>query len=382
VNPLTELTLRDLRSRRSNKWSTYPADVLPMFIAEMDTPLSPAVANTLRAAVARGDTGYAVRGRLAEAYAAFAYQRFGWWPDPIHMRLAPDVNTAIYETVLALTERGDGVVVDTPAYPPFFSKLHHAERMVVENPLVEAPDGGYRIDLSGLERAFAAGARAYLLCNPHNPTGTVFDRQTLIDVATLAERCAVRILVDEVHSPLTFPGVTHVPFQALDLAAAQRSVVFVSASKAWNLAGLKAALIIPGPDAQRDLATMPDEVAYGAGLFGVLAGEVAFTEDQPWLDALRAGLDHNRMRLATRLAEEVPAIRCRPPDATFLAWLDCRALDLGDNPADTFLRVGRLALNGGPAFGPPGRGFARLNFAAHPELIDEAVRRIVRSIGG
>ncbi len=351
-----------------------------MFIAEMDTPLSPSVAAALREALTRGDTGYPTRGRMAEAYAGFAHQQFGWWPDPLHMRLLPDVNTGVYETILLLTEPGDGVVVDIPAYPPFFSKVAHAGRVVVENPLIRMPDGSYHIDLDGLERAFASGARAYLLCNPQNPTGTVFDRQALLDVAALADRYDVRILVDEIHGPLTYPGVTHVPFQTLAADAAQRSIVFVSASKAWNLAGLKAALAIPGPEAIEAFAALPIDVSYEAGLLGVLAAEVAFTEDAGWLDALRQGLDHNRKRLAARLAEEVPAIRYRAPDATFLAWLDCGELGLGDDPAETFLRVGRLAVNSGPAFGAPGKGFVRLNFAAHPELIDEAVRRIAMSV--
>lgn len=380
VNPLTQLTLDELRSRRSVKWSSQPADVLPMFIAEMDTPLSPGVAAALYDAVARGDTGYATLGRLGEAYADFAHYRFGWRPDPSHMRLVSDVNTGIYEAVSVLTEPGAAVVMDTPAYPPFFTKLRRAGRVIMENPLVMEGDGSHRIDLDGLDRAFAAGAAAYLLCNPHNPTGTVFARDTLLAVADLAQRYGARLLVDEIHGPLTYPGVTHVPFQSLPMAAAGRAVVFVSASKAWNLAGLKAALVIPGPDAPDALAEMPLEASFRAGLLGVLAGEAALTEDIDWLDALRAGLDHNRERLATRLAEEVPVIGYRPPDATYLAWLDCRALGLGDDPAETFLRVGRVCLSSGPDFGAAGNGFARLNLATRPDLIDEAVRRIARSL--
>jgi cystathionine beta-lyase len=380
VNPLTELDLAELRTRRSVKWTTHPPDVLPMFIAEMDTPLPPAVAAALTAAVRIGDTGYATRGRLAEAYAAFANVRFGWWPDPAPMRLVPDVNSGIYEVVSALTERGAGIVVDTPAYPPFFAKLHQASRQIIENPLVDG-DNGYEIDVSGLERAFAGGAAAYLLCNPHNPTGTVVDRATLLTIAELADRHGVRMLVDEIHGPLTYPGVEFVPFQTLPVASAQRAISFVSASKAWNLTGLKAALVVPGPDAIEALETMPEEVSFGAGIFGVIAGEVAFTESIAWLDRLRQALDHNRQRLAARLAEEVPQVRYRLPEATYLAWLDFRAMDLGDDPAAAILERGRLALNSGPAFGEPGRGFARLNFATRPDLIDEAVRRIAKAVG-
>jgi cystathionine beta-lyase len=380
VNPLTELTLDELRARRSVKWQTHPADVLPMFIAEMDTPLAPALAQALITAVERGDTGYALPGGLPEAYVDFARKRFDWAPDPVTMRLVPDVNTGIAAVVRALTPPGATVVVDTPAYPPFFAKIRDTGREIAEVPLVTSGSGAPVPDLDGIERAFATGAVAYLMCNPHNPSGAAFTRQTLLAVAALAEAYGVRVLADEIHGPLTYPGVEHVPFASLPTAASGASVTFVSASKAWNLPGLKAALAIPAPDAVAPLAAMPVEVSFGSGLFGVIASEVAFTDGGPWLDALREGLDHNRLRLAARLAEEIPEIGYRPPDATYLAWLDCRALDLGDDPAATFLEVGRIAVSSGPTFGTPGNGFARLNFATSPELIDEAVRRIAATV--
>ena len=381
VNPLTELTLDQLRTRRSVKWQSFPPDVLPMFIAEMDTPFAPSIANALAESISLGDSGYATIGRLGAAYADFADRRYGWSPDPAAMRLVPDVNTGIYEVVRVLTAPGDGVVIDTPAYPPFFAKLHAAERTIVENPMVPT-DTGFQPDLDGLERAFAAGARAYLLCNPHNPTGTALPVETLTAIAALADEYGVRMLADEIHGPLTYPGVKHVPFQTLAAPAAQAAVTFVSASKAWNLPGLKAALAVPGPGAVEALAAMPEEVSYSAGIFGVLASEIAFTEGLVWLEELMAGLEHNRMRLAARLAEELPEIAYRPPDATYLTWLDMRALDLGDDPARVILERGRLALNSGLAFGEPGRGFARMNIATHPELIDEAVRRIAEAVHG
>jgi cystathionine beta-lyase len=382
VNPLTELSLEQLRERRSIKWRMFPEDVLPMFVAEMDTPLAPAVATVLADAVARGDTGYAHPGRLAEAYATFATRRFGWAPDPAPMRAVGDVNTGVYEVVRLLTEPGDAVALDTPAYPPFFAKLRAAGRAVVEVPMTPGGNGTWRPDLDGLARAFAAGAAAYLLCNPHNPTGMVFDSPTLTAIAELAEEHGVRVLADEIHGPLTYPGVTHVPFLTLDAPAARRAIAFVSASKAWNLPGLKAALIVPGREAEGPLERLAPEVSFSTGLFGVLAGEAAFIEGQVWLDELMAGLDHNRARLAARLAEHLPEVGYRPPDATYLAWLDCRRLGLGDDPAQAFLERGRLALNAGPTFGDPGKGFARLNLATRPELIDEAVRRMVLTARG
>lgn len=380
VNPLTQLSLAQLRGRNSVKWRTFPSDVLPMFIAEMDVPLAPPLVSALNEAVARGDTGYAMIGRMAEAFSAFAHRRFGWWPDPTPMRLVPDVNNGIAEVLRVVSEPGDAVVFDTPAYPPFFTNLSRHDRRVVENPLLRMADGRYQPNLEGLERAFASGVRVYLLCNPHNPTGTVFTRDSLLSIAELADTYGVRVIADEIHAPITYPGVVHVPFLSLPPASCQRAISLVSASKAWNTAGLKAALAVPGPDAYATVAEMAPEVSFSSGLFGVIAAEAAFTEGGAWLDDLRAGLDHNRQRLARRLAEEVPRIGYRPPDATFLAWLDCRELGLGDDPAEAFLERGRLAVNSGLSFGEVGRGFVRVNIAAAPGLIDEAVRRIALTV--
>ncbi|HEY7174111.1 MAG TPA: aminotransferase class I/II-fold pyridoxal phosphate-dependent enzyme, partial [Micromonosporaceae bacterium] len=336
MNPLTQLSLDQLRARRSLKWQTYPPDVLPMWVAEMDTPLAPPIAAALAEAIALGDTGYVMIGRLAEVFADFAERRFGWAPNPATMTLVPDVNAGIFEVARVFTSPGEAIVVDTPAYPPFFLKLRAAGLNVIENPMLST-DAGFVPDLDGLARAFEAGATAYLLCNPHNPTGAVLSRPMLEAIAELADRHGVHVMSDEVHAPLVYAGGTHVPFQTVDSPAARGSVTFVSASKAWNLAGLKAALAVPGPAAVEALAALPEDIELDAGLHGVLAGEVAFTEGLIWLEDLVAGLDHNRMRLAARLAEEVPDIGYRPPDATYLAWLDCRGLGLGDDPAAAFL---------------------------------------------
>ncbi|HEX6255502.1 MAG TPA: aminotransferase class I/II-fold pyridoxal phosphate-dependent enzyme [Euzebyales bacterium] len=372
----TFLPLDELRRRRSVKWRTYDPDVLPLWVAEMDVALAPPIAAALRAAVARGDTGYVHAGDLAETYAAFSARRYGWAPAPARTSLVPDVMHGIAAVLRLATEPGDHVVINPPVYPPFWHFVHLADRDVREVGLHAGADG-YTLDLAGLERAFAEGAAAYLLCNPHNPTGSVWDRDALLAVADLAERHDVLVLADEVHAPLTHDGIVHVPFGALDHPAAQRAVTFVAASKAWNLPGLKAALTLAGPDAPPALTTLPHEVQVGTGLFGVLAARAAFAHGEQWLSSLRTRLDDNRRLLADLLARHLPAIDHRPPDATYLAWLDCRALGLGDDPAAVFLERGRVALNSGHTFGAQGRGFVRLNLATSPELLDDAVRRMV-----
>jgi cystathionine beta-lyase len=372
-NPLTTLTPAQLRERRSTKWRQHPPDVLPLWVAEMDTPLAEPIAEALTAAVARGDTGYAHPGRLPEAFAGFAERRYGWRPDPAHMLVLPDVVRAIIEVIEVVSEPGDGVVINPPVYPPFYFAINHTGRRVVESPLDRSTGGRYALDLDALDRDLARpGVRAYLLCNPHNPTGLVPRPDELAAVAEIADRHGVLVLSDEIHGPLTYPGVRHTPFATV----AGSGITFVSASKAWNLPGLKAALAVAGDAGSwTHLSRMPIEATFGTGLFGVLAGEAALEHGEPWLDALLAGLDHNRRLLADLLTGELPEVGYVLPEATFLAWLDMSALGLGDDPAEELLRHG-VALIGGPAFGPPGKGHARLNLATSPDLLTEAVRRM------
>jgi cysteine-S-conjugate beta-lyase len=384
VNPLAVLTLEELRRRRSEKWRRYPPDVLPVWVAEMDTPLAEPIRTVLHEAVELGDSGYPTPVRLPEAYAEFAAARFGWRPDPGAVALVPDVMQGVVAVLDQITERGSAVVINPPVYPPFFSFLPRAGRRLVESPLV-LTDDGWRLDTERLAEDLARpDVQAYLLCNPHNPTGTVLTREELLTIAELAERHGVRVVVDEIHAPLTYPGTQFVPFLSLaGLApAAASGIALVSASKAWNLAGLKAALAVPGPAAVDDVARIPHDVREGAGILGVIASEAALRAGTSWLDELLAGLDVNRPLLADLLAAHLPGVGYRQPQATYLAWLDCRALDLPEEPADVFLARGRVAVVPGPAFGKPGHGFVRFNFATRPDLVEEAVRRMARALTG
>lgn len=369
-----EVRLEELRARRSAKWRRYPPDVLPAWVAEMDFPLAPPVQATLAAAVERGDTGYAFAGELAEAFAGFAAARFGWTVDPARTFLFADVMSGVAELVRTLTAPGDGVVVNPPVYTPFFTTLRELGRTVVEVPLT----AGRRLDLDRIDAAFAGGARALLLCNPHNPTGTVVAREELAALAELADRHGAIVVSDEVHAPLTLPGATHTPYLEV---GAQNGIALVSASKAFNLAGLKCALgVAASARMAAALARVPAHVSYHAGHLGVLASIAAFREGGPWLDALVAHLDRQRERLAELVRSELPGVALVRPQAGYLAWLDCRGLRLGDDPAAVFLERGRVALSPGPPFGEQGRGFARLNFGTSGELLAEAVRRIRAAI--
>ena len=355
------------------KWRAYPPEVLPLWVAEMDTLLAPAIRAALVTAVETGDTGYAHPGRLAEAFAGFAARRYGWTVDPAACVLVPDVLRGI----VALLQHVTGILINPPVYHPFYSYIRFAGRKVVETPLTRDQTGRWGLDLerlgADLSRPEVTG---YLLCNPHNPTGTVFDRAELLAIATLAERHGVRMFVDEIHGPLVYPGSTFTPFITLadESPAAAASFSFTSASKAWNLPGLTAALAVAGPEATADLIRVPAAAQHGAGLFGVIAGEAAFRCGGQWLDALLAGLDANRGLLGRLLSSELPEIGYRPVDATYLAWLDCRELGLA-NPAEEFLRRG-VAVNAGSMFGRGGAQHVRLNFATSPEILTAAVQRM------
>jgi cysteine-S-conjugate beta-lyase len=370
-HPLRQLTLDELRTRTSVKWRLYPPDVLPLWVAEMDVPLAAPVVEAVTGAMRRGDTGYSYGSGYAEAFAGFARDRWGWEVVPDRTRVVPDVMLGSVELLRLVTRPGEGVVINPPVYPPFFAFVAHAGRQPVEAPL--GPDG--RLELEVLADAFARpDVTAYLLCSPHNPTGAVHTAAELRAVAVLAEQHGVRVVADEIHAPIVLPGTTFVPY--LSLPGTGRGFSLVSASKAWNLAGLKAALAVAGEEAGDELAAMPEEVGHGASHLGVMAHSAAFREGGAWLDGLLADLADNHALLDGLLREHLPAVRWPRGAGTYLAWLDGRGLGFGADPAAVLLERGRVALLSGTPFGTGGAGFARLNLATTPALLTEAVERM------
>jgi cystathionine beta-lyase len=375
-HPFDSISESSLRRRRSAKWALYPDDVLPAWVAEMDYPLAEPVRRALHAAIDDDDCGYADPAGLGEAFAPWAKATWGWDVAKEDVHVVCDVVTGIAEILRVATAPGDRVVIEPPVYPPFAATIRQLGRVVSEAPLVRS-ESGYAPDLDAIERAYAAGARAHLLCSPQNPTGTVYAERALARIAELADRHGVLVLADEIHAPLTLPGATHRPFSSVSAAAARRSIVLTSASKAWNLAGLKAAVMIASSDEARAiLARLPVETPYHAGHLGVLGARAAFREGGEWLASAVSVIDRNRALLGELLHEHLPAVRWVPPQAGYLAWLDCSALGLGANPGAAFLARGRVALAQGPTFGREGSGFARLNIATTRALLEEAVRRM------
>jgi cystathionine beta-lyase len=379
LNPeLTEIPIERLRRRRSAKWARYPADVLPAWVAEMDFPLAEPVSRALREAVANDDCGYASPQELGlgEAFAAFAGRRWDWSVDPAAVSASSDVVGAIVTVLRAIAAPGDRVLVNTPVYHPFFSLIEE-----VGCELVEAPLRGGELDLEAIERRFAEGAAALILCSPHNPTGGVPSREELAAIAAAAARHGAWVLADEIHAPLILPGARHTPFLTVSEQAAEHGIAFCSASKAFNLAGLHCAQIVTASErAAAAIAGLPFHATH-CGHLGAIAAVAAFREGSPWLDDVISVLDHNRRLLSDLLAEHLPEVGCTEPRAGYLTWLDLRALELGDDPAEAIRERGRVALSPGPSFGPQGAGFARLNIGTSPDLVERAVLGIARAAG-
>jgi cystathionine beta-lyase len=373
--------LEVLRQRRSAKWQTYPADVLPLTVAEMDFALATPIADALREAVERSDVGYAMAvPQLGRALAGFAGRRWNWDLDPASVTAVTDVGVGVVELLRVLTRPGDAVAISPPVYPPFFDWVAEAGARLVEVPLACDP-AGWRLDLAALEAAFATHPAAYVLCNPHNPVGRVHSADELAALVRLARIYRVALVSDEIHGPLVLPGATFTPLLTVP-GAAEVAVSVLSASKAWNLAGLKcAAVVTAAPRMAAVTDRLPPDTRWRIGHFGVISAVAAFTAGEPWLDQLLVTLDQRRLLLGDLLRQRLPMLSWHPPEATFLAWLNCAALGADDRARERFLDHGRVALEPGLRFGAAGSGYARLNFATSPDILDQATARMARSAG-
>ncbi len=374
-NPLEQVSLERLRERTSVKWRRYDPDVLPLWVAEMDVNLAPPIAESLERAIRAGDTGYPGSTPFVDAFTAFAAARWDWPTlDPALIRPVAGVIAGYTDALLLAAGAGGHVVVTSPVYPPFYSYLRGAGITVAEARLTDQ----MRIDPEALDSTLAQARRdsgagvAVLLCNPHNPGGTVHTRAELEQVAVIAKRYGATVVSDEIHAPLVYAPAQFTPYLSVDGGG----IALHSASKAWNLAALPGALMVFGHEAADAHATYTASPHHWPGNFAVIAQTAAYSQGGPWLDSLLTSLDANRHLLGSLLAEHLPAVPYLLPESTYLAWLDCTALGLGDDPAAVFLERGRVALNSGLTFGAGGAGHARLNFATSGAIIEEAVRRM------
>ncbi|MCP3991058.1 MAG: aminotransferase class I/II-fold pyridoxal phosphate-dependent enzyme [Actinomycetia bacterium] len=371
-----------LRTMTSVKWTRDDPDVLPAWVADMDIRPPAAVVEALQGVLDRRDFGYNRRAvqALPDTFARWQQAHHGWAVDPAEVRMFCDVLHAIDVALWLHTEPGDGVILLTPIYPPFLVALESSKRRLVDVPL--DPDG-WRLDPDRLRAAVDPGTKAILLCNPHNPTGRVFDQAELRAIADIAIEHDLLLLSDEVWGDLVYPGSTHQPLAALGPEVAAQTVTISSVSKAFNLAGLRCAVAHLGHQGMASqIEALPGHLLGAVSTPGAEAALAAWTEGEEWLQDVRRHLAGRRDQLAARLGADLPQVGFQIPQATYLAWLDFRPLGLGDAPNERLLEVGRVALSPGSAFGPLGDGFARLNFATSELILDEILDRIVSAIGG
>ncbi len=371
------------RPSRGEKWTTYPDDVLPLWVADMDFPIAEPIRRVLRFAVERSDLGYPIHPAptaIPDLTAERMQRLHGWSVAPERVEILSDVVQGMYTAVYQFSEPGEGVVVQTPIYPPFLGSVAKQGRRLDENPLALGARG-YAIDLDRLRRETDARTRILLLCNPHNPTGRAFRREELEALAALALERGWWVVSDEVHQDLVWSGNRFVPFASIAPEVEARTITLTAASKAFNIAALRCAVAIFGSDeAKRRFCALPRPLRGGIGMLGIEALDAAWRYSEPWLDQVRAYLEANRAYVIDTVREEMSGVVLHPPEATYLAWLDFRALDLRPSPFAFFLEKAKVALSDGASFGAPGRGFARINFATSRAILSEALERMVKAL--
>jgi cystathionine beta-lyase len=375
------ITADELRARGSQKWAKAGPGVIGAFVAEMDFGAAPPVEAALLDVIRRADFGYLsdrILAEMAAACAAWQRDRYGWAVDPGRIYPLPDVITGLMAAITVFSRPGSPVILPTPAYMPFLTVPAALGREIIQVPM--AADGGrYVLDLDGIDAAFKRGGHLLVLCNPCNPVGRVYDATELAGVTAVVAANGGRVFADEIHAPLIYPGRTHLPYAAQSEVAAGHAVTGTAASKGWNLPGLKCAQLLLSND--RDAAVWAERGStfeHGTSTPGVQATTAAYTGGGRWLDDVVA-------YLAGLLAGQLPEVGGPPPEGTYLAWLDCRALfaDRGitTSPADFFLAEARVMLTDGLACGTAGSGHVRLNFATPRPILGEIIRRMAAAVG-
>ena len=381
------ISLQALRRRRGSKWTRYPADVLPAWVADMDFDMAEPIRAGLAHMMAAHDLGYSPKfpeSGLPEAFAAFAARRFsGWAPAPERMIAVADVVQGIYITIEAYTRPGDGVCTLTPVYPPFLQAVEQTGRRLDQCTMARRGGGsGHEIDFDALRAAADERTKLLLLCTPHNPLGRVFTRGELEEVARFAAERDLVVVADEIHADVVYRGHRHLPFASLGPEVEARTITMTSATKSFNIAGLRCALVIFGDEKlqARWSDAFPERIRGAISSFGMEASRIAWTECDEWLEALLAHLEGNRDFLHAFVAERLPGIEMRLPEATYLGWLDCRALGLAPDPYRWFLDRARVGFNDGRDFGDGGEGHVRINFATSRAILTQVLERMEEAL--
>jgi len=372
-------TAETLRARRSVKWTTPGPGGFGAAIAEMDFGAAAPIIDALERLSEDAAFGYLpphLCEELAVVCAEFELRRFGWELDPAVIQPVPDVIKALELAITNFSHPGSPIILPTPAYMPFLIVPGLLGREIIQVQMRN--DGGFfTLDLDAIEDAFRAGGQLLVFCNPYNPLGRVFTLDEMTRLTELVDRHGGRVFADEVHAPLVYPGRRHIPYASTSDAAASHTLTSTSASKAWNLPGLKCAVVILSnePDRQH-WEKMGAFASRGASNPGVVANIAAFRHGEPWLDEVLAYLNESRHLLGDLIGRHLPQVRYRPPEGTYLAWLDCSAMGLTESPGVLVTEQAHVSVVDGPAFGDGGEGSFRFNFATPQPLLAEMIGRI------
>lgn len=378
------MDIASLRARGTAKWSRYSHEVLGAWVAEMDFPLDARIKAALVEAIDRNATGYPVPDigtQLPAAIQAWIAKQHNLTIAPDQVRIIPDILHGMMAGIEAFSPPGSPVIVTTPSYPPFFEVLRAVNRPMIDVPMLFDELGRARYDINALDQAFSAGAKTLILCNPYNPLGRVFSKDELQEVANVVEMHRGRVIADEVHSPLVYPGYDFTPYAKISEESFAHSITLFSASKGWNIPGLKcASALITNPDDIESWDNLSRLKTHGASILGIIANTTALTDGQPWLDNIINRLDQNRLLLRDLLSEHLPNVKYWIPEGTYLAWLDCTSLKV-ENPMEFFLERAHVAVNDGQTFGHLGMGFVRLNFATSSAILTRIVKQMGAAVG-
>lgn len=378
---LTLASAAELARRGSAKWTRVPG-ALGASVAEMDFGTDPLIVEALVRSIREHQFGYFPPGlavRLAEACAAYQRDHYGWEVDPLRVRPVGDVIVALETVIEWFTAPGSPIVVLTPAYMPFLTAPAKLGRRIIEVPLRER-DRSWELDFAAVDKALGEGAGLLVLCNPHNPLGKVYRPAELLALSETVERHGARVFADEIHAPIVYPGSRHRCYAALDETTARHTITATSASKAWNVPGLKCAQVILGRADARVWDTIRHSASRGCSNLGAEATITAYREGGSWLAEVQGYLLNNRRLLGDLVAEHLPGARMITPAGTYLAWLDCRPLGLGGRPAEHFLRNAAVSVTEGALCGAVGAGHVRLNFATPAKVLRQTVAAMGESL--
>ncbi|MED1739562.1 pyridoxal phosphate-dependent aminotransferase [Bacillus swezeyi] len=355
-------------------------DALPMWVADMDFRAPQAVIDALQQRLEHGVFGYtSANAKTKEAVVSWLSRRHGWESEPSSIIFSPGIVTALGTAVQAFTEPGDKVIVQPPVYPPFFDMVTKNGRTVLHNPLIEK-DGRYEMDFRDLEKKLSEpDVKLFILCNPHNPSGRSWTKEELTKLGELCLDHGVTVVSDEIHSDLMLNGRQHTPFASISPEFAELSITCIAPSKTFNLAGLQASAILIPDQAKRAAFTqvMQRQGLHSLNTFAVAAIEVAYSKGEPWLDHLIPYIEHNMEEVRRFLEKELPDVQMMKPDASYLAWLDCRALGLSDQEIKRkLIHKGKLILESGPKYGPGGEGFVRMNVGCSLSVVKDGLIRL------